>query len=1351
MVGGRLVASFWDSCSSHVLMSSRLAAELILMGNKWKRDLYIPMRQGSIWTGAITTRVWADLTIVHKGREIVLPNFQFHVWDMGRDVTLSCAFMDAYRLNDWRGNVEDDDQLRRHATTTGSWTSQGELDSTRAHVAGERGGAPPQGGRGIFQGMVATTAADGGSDNAAPRNLAATTNRHDSWTREKAEALRDRLRQQLREPIPQLQARLEAAADEFPAAFGEDVSEPCLLKPFKIKLKSGAQYVAMVPRRLSAPMLEEVQKQMAALLAQGVIRPSSSAWAFPLVLVRRPGSDKVRCCVDFRLLNEMTEPYPYGMQDLHMTLDELAGKRYYWSVDVSSYYHQIKLDDSSCQYTAFVLPGGSKYEYTRVPFGLRSAPAWAQQQLREKLQQNEGTKKLINFLDDITYGSDDIEDSVRTFRELLKFCVENRIKLKRSKCTLGVGAVKALGFVVNSQGKWIDPERVLSLLKIPRAQSPKELKQLLGSFGFVRQFLADSAKTCDPLFDLLKKNAKFCWTVQHDAALEKLKEAVATAPCLGQIDPKKPVYAKVDASDVGCACVLYQMITEDGTEVPKAIAYASRRFSPTERRWCLAEKEGYSQKFVWERFHSLLQGLPVVIETDHRNHLYMYSASSLKLQRWRMYLEQFTYDVRHVDGVRNATADGMSRIFEDLSSLHIANLMATAPTDEQARREREQGIIAPSTRVVCQQQLELSKDVQQVDEIPEGPDGSGGADEALFAGLYAGDGLRLPELGPECEEKTGVFATFCANEVGNEEEYDQMVQAQSEGASFEEVQEQPDQGEALDPEVGENEEVKQKIRESRDQSRYGIGYKLLESMGWATGVGIGSSCACWNDVLEGQNRGRAVGDTRGLGMVDTDRVAAQARPSEELLKRKIQQVHNSVAGHMGAVRTYRRLRKLPEFPWGMKTADIHAGVRKWCESCLICNKVWRLRGDPQRAQAAVIRQRPFTEVAMDLIVVKEPDIDGNRNILVLIDSFSRAVELYPLKTGDAESVVECLFDCYTRWGQPMQLRCDGAKAFLGSVCKYFNRMMKVKVKSIEPYSPYQNGQVERSNQEIMRHLRAMIVSEESGPNSQWRWGLLAAAARRIINNTVNWETGVTPNELLYGGFADTELSLFGSHPAVGAGQSVPGWALAKELEDAQAELLRRSELYQEELLTKVQLAAAAAGLREIHEGEWVLVKRGGLSQRPKSKLQCRYMGPYLVLERPDPTSSIVSCQHLATKSVCKFHMSELQAVKLENYQTVSDAIPVALRDEWTYLIDSIVAHRPAGRRRLASGKLRPKGQYDFFVKYALLPESTEVGEENPCWQPWVNCQHLAALRDYCAKPEVVRDLGTNFYVSDGDD
>jgi hypothetical protein len=199
--------------------------------------------------------------------------------------------------------------------------------------------------------------------------------------------------------IPALSSALDAVADEFPEAFGEDISTPCDFKRFKVRLKNGAQYICMLPRRLSEPMIEEVQKQIDAWLQQGVIRKSSSPFAFPLVIVKRNG--KIRVCCDFRVLNDMTEPYPYAMPDLHDVLDRLAGKQYYWSVDVSSFFNQIEVEDDSTQYMAFVVPGGAKYEFTRVPFGCKNAPAWAQQQLRESLQEDESTRDLINFIDDI--------------------------------------------------------------------------------------------------------------------------------------------------------------------------------------------------------------------------------------------------------------------------------------------------------------------------------------------------------------------------------------------------------------------------------------------------------------------------------------------------------------------------------------------------------------------------------------------------------------------------------------------------------------------------------------------------------------------------------------------------------------------------------------------------------------------------------------------------------------------------------------------------------------------------------------------------------------------------------------
>ena len=134
--------------------------------------------------------------------------------------------------------------------------------------------------------------------------------------------------------------------------------------------------------------------------------------------------------------------------------------------------------------------------------------------------------------------------------------------------------------------------------------------------------------------------------------------------------------------------------TQTHQEEPKEIAYAARRFSPEERRWCLAERESYSIKMAWEKFSGLLAGLHVIVETDHKNHLYMHSASSMKVQRWRMCLQQFDYEIRHLPGKDNEPADFLSRLFE---SLHTSNLMIDAPTTEQARKERQEGIIAPSS------------------------------------------------------------------------------------------------------------------------------------------------------------------------------------------------------------------------------------------------------------------------------------------------------------------------------------------------------------------------------------------------------------------------------------------------------------------------------------------------------------------------------------------------------------------------------------------------------------------------------------------------------------------------------
>jgi hypothetical protein len=78
----------------------------------------------------------------------------------------------------------------------------------------------------------------------------------------------------------------------------------------------------------------------------------------------------------------------------------------------------------------------------------------------------------------------------------MRFCAERNIKLKREKCVLATSAVKHLGFIVGEDGKHLDPARVESLMGIGAPKNLKGLKSLLGSFSFIRAWVANMAQHC---------------------------------------------------------------------------------------------------------------------------------------------------------------------------------------------------------------------------------------------------------------------------------------------------------------------------------------------------------------------------------------------------------------------------------------------------------------------------------------------------------------------------------------------------------------------------------------------------------------------------------------------------------------------------------------------------------------------------------------------------------------------------------------------------------------------------------------------------------------------------------------
>ena len=136
-------------------------------------------------------------------------------------------------------------------------------------------------------------------------------------------------------------------------------------------------------------------------------------------------------------------------------------------------------------------------------------------------------------------ASDTLEEHLEKLDAFMRFCEHHNIRIKKEKVELVTGAVKHLGFILSEEGQALDPARIESLLSIGAPTNLKGLKSLLGSFSFIRGWIAGMADTAAPLTDLMGAQAKrmgFQWGPAQEAALEALKTACQMAPALGSPD-----------------------------------------------------------------------------------------------------------------------------------------------------------------------------------------------------------------------------------------------------------------------------------------------------------------------------------------------------------------------------------------------------------------------------------------------------------------------------------------------------------------------------------------------------------------------------------------------------------------------------------------------------------------------------------------------------------------------------------------------------------------------------------------------------------------------------------------------
>ena len=265
-----------------------------------------------------------------------------------------------------------------------------------------------------------------------------------------------------------LNADYKKLLDDFPEVFSDSDSRLGEAVGVQMNIKTTGPPIKQRAYRLPLVKRQAVAAEIERLLAEGIIRPSSSAWASPIVIVPKK-TGGYRLCIDYRKLNSVTIKDSHPLPNIRDIFDNLQGSSHFSLLDLYQGYHHIPLDEESIPKTAFSCHLGH-FEYVRMPFGLCNAPAVFQRLMNVVLHGLIGNGCFV-YLDDICIYGKTKEEHDMTLKKVLERLRQYGLCTKASKCTFGTRTLKLLGHIVDEKGIHTDPEKCLAISKMPAPKS----------------------------------------------------------------------------------------------------------------------------------------------------------------------------------------------------------------------------------------------------------------------------------------------------------------------------------------------------------------------------------------------------------------------------------------------------------------------------------------------------------------------------------------------------------------------------------------------------------------------------------------------------------------------------------------------------------------------------------------------------------------------------------------------------------------------------------------------------------------------------------------------------------------
>jgi hypothetical protein len=271
---------------------------------------------------------------------------------------------------------------------------------------------------------------------------------------------------------------------------------------------------------------------------------------------------------------------------------------------------------------------------------------------------------LKKYADDARAQSHGIKQHMVDLREFLSLCRKYGLKLKLKKSKFFVLEVHQMGMIFDGKTVRPDPERLQGIKDFPQPKTIKELIQFLAMCNYHMPSVSNLAERVEPLRSLADTGSVRGWGSVHTAAFEGIKESLINATTRVIPDPTRPFVLRIDASKIGAGAALIQY---DAQGVERVVMYMSHRWQGAEMRRNTTEKEGGSA-IRWLRKcakYFLLSPGANVIQTDHRNLIWMLTSENEMVQRWAAELLSYNLIIQHIPGISNVVADTLSRVLRE--------------------------------------------------------------------------------------------------------------------------------------------------------------------------------------------------------------------------------------------------------------------------------------------------------------------------------------------------------------------------------------------------------------------------------------------------------------------------------------------------------------------------------------------------------------------------------------------------------------------------------------------------------------------------------------------------------------